>query len=200
MTSAIPNPVWLLIGTKVTNLSTGPDRKTYLKVMHKWSVCVISGVESSYIEKYRDYCTSFTIIFITPFAIMLISSSQIQMWKIWCASICPWFTYFSIGVAKNGSYLLKSLIIPRKFPLWNEPIISSCPRKAKPRVLRKTVTSIIRRSNVQEDVQWRVRSFSITAEFLKSEFWCWHCLLSLWSQNLRNDSDISLGHKPTSFG
>ena len=65
MASAIPNPVRRLVGTKVTNLSTGPDSKTYLKVMYHWSVCATSGVKSTDIEKYQDSCTSFIIIFIT---------------------------------------------------------------------------------------------------------------------------------------
>ena len=109
--------------------------------MHNWSVCVISGVESTNIEKYQNSCTSFTIIFITVFVMMLSSSSQILCDK-YDALPCPLFPYFSIWVAKNGSYLLKSSVIPRKLPLWNEPIISSCECKAKPRVLRKTMTSI----------------------------------------------------------
>ena len=125
MISTLLNLVWLFIGTKVINVSTGPVGKTYLKVIHNWSVCVISRVESPVIEKYRDSCTSFTIVFISLFAIILISSLQILCDKY---DVLPWslFSYFSIWFAKNGTYLLRSSIKPRKFPLWNEPIISSC--------------------------------------------------------------------------
>ena len=112
--------------------------------MHNFSLCVISGVKQTDIEKYRDSCTFFTMIFITLFAIMLMSSSQIPCDK-YDVLPCPLFPYFSIWVAKNGSYLLKRSITPRKFPFWSEPIFSSCPRKAKPHILRKTMTSIIRR-------------------------------------------------------
>ena len=66
MTSVIPIPVSFLIGTKDANLLTGPDGKTYLNVMHNWSVCVIS-VES----------TNVTKTLVTVFVIMLTSSSQI---------------------------------------------------------------------------------------------------------------------------
>ena len=143
MTSTIPIPIWLLIGTKVTNLSIGLDGKTYLKVLHNWSMCVKTEVKSTDLEIYGQSCTSFTIIFITLFGIMLISSLKILCDNYDLLS-CPLFPYFSIWVAKNGSYLLRSPSIPKKFALWNEPIISSCPRKTRPRVLRRTTALITR--------------------------------------------------------
>ena len=52
MTSAISIQVRVLISTKVTNLSTGPDGKIYLKVMHNWSVCVMSGLNQLILKTF----------------------------------------------------------------------------------------------------------------------------------------------------
>ena len=76
---------------------------------------------------------------------MLITSSQILCDK-YDVLPCPLFPYFSIRVGKNGSHLVRSSIISRKFPLWHDPITLSYPRKAKSCVLGKTVTLTIHRS------------------------------------------------------
>ena len=102
MTSAILNPVWLLTDTKVSNLSARKDGKMCLKVMHNWSACVISGIELIDIEKHRESCTSFRMIFIILFLIMLISSSKILSDK-YDVLPCPLYWYFSIWVPKNSS-------------------------------------------------------------------------------------------------
>lgn len=126
MISAIPNPMWLLIRTKFVNLSNCPDHKMYFKVSHNWHVCVISRVELTDVEKYWDFCTSFTIIFITLLAINYDNVNHFitnTMWQIWCASMpfislffyMSWEEWITLGQKLNYIQKVSIMAWPNNF-------------------------------------------------------------------------------------
>ena len=58
------------------------------------------------------------------------------------------FSIFSLWIAKNGSYLLRSSVILRKFLRWSELTILPC--TYKPHVLTGTITSMTRTSTSRQ--------------------------------------------------